>query len=104
MSIFNNVKEFLVRIVKDDEFRTSVEAQPTPAERSKLLKESGYTFTPSEFDSVSIKILELAEQGLFTELNDQELVAVMGGREKCTEECMVPVYGVPIPPIFNEIS
>ena len=77
MSTFDKVKEFLVRIVKDDEFRTSVAAQKNPENRSQLLQESGYTFTPSEFDSASIKILELAEQGLFTDLNDNELVAVI---------------------------
>jgi predicted ribosomally synthesized peptide with nif11-like leader len=80
MSTFDKIKEFLVRIVKDDEFRTSVEAQPTPAEQSQLLKESGYDFTPSEFDSAAIKILELAEEGLFTDLSESELVAVTGGQ------------------------
>jgi predicted ribosomally synthesized peptide with nif11-like leader len=80
MSTFDKVKEFLVRIVKDDEFRTSVEAKSTPEEQSQLLKESGYDFTPSEFDSAAIEILELAEQGLFTDLNDNELVAVTGGQ------------------------
>jgi predicted ribosomally synthesized peptide with nif11-like leader len=79
MSTFDKVKEFLVRIVKDDEFRTSVEARSTPAEQSQLLKESGYDFTPSEFDSAAIKILELAEEGLFTDLSESELVAVTGG-------------------------
>jgi predicted ribosomally synthesized peptide with nif11-like leader len=100
MSTFDKVKEFLVRIVKDDEFRTSVAAQSTPADRSQLLQKSGYTFTPSEFDSASIKILELAEQGLFTDLNDNELVAVMGGK---STGWMIPVYGVSIPPIFDEL-
>ncbi len=99
MSTFDKVKEFLVRIVKDDEFRTSVAAQKNPENRSQLLQESGYTFTPSEFDSASIKILELAEQGLFTDLNDNELVAVMGG---AFTGRIQPVYGVSIPP-FDEI-
>jgi predicted ribosomally synthesized peptide with nif11-like leader len=99
MSTFDKVKEFLVRIVKDDEFRTSVASQSTPADRSQLLKESGYTFTPSEFDSASIKILELAEQGLFTDLNDNELVAVMGGAFTGRVQ---PVYGISIPP-FHEM-
>ena len=80
MSTFDKIKEFLVRIVKDDEFRTSVEARSTPAEQSQLLKESGYDFTPSEFDAAAIKILELAEQGLFTDLSESELVAVTGGQ------------------------
>jgi predicted ribosomally synthesized peptide with nif11-like leader len=101
MSTFDKVKEFLVRIVKDDEFRTSVAAQKNPENRSQLLQKSGYTFTPSEFDSASIKILELAEQGLFTDLNDHELVAVMGGA--FTGHIFQPVYGVSIPPIFAEI-
>jgi predicted ribosomally synthesized peptide with nif11-like leader len=100
MSTFDKVKEFLVRIVKDDEFRTSVAAQKNPEDRSQLLQESGYTFTPSEFDSASIKILELAEQGLFTDLNDNELVAVMGGAFMGRVQ---PVYGVSIPPIFHEM-
>jgi predicted ribosomally synthesized peptide with nif11-like leader len=80
MSTFDKIKEFFVRIIKDDEFRTSVEAKSTPEEQSQLLKESGYDFTPSEFDSAAIKILELAEQGLFTDLSESELVAVTGGQ------------------------
>jgi predicted ribosomally synthesized peptide with nif11-like leader len=80
MSTFDKIKEFFVRIVKDDEFRASVEAQSTPEEQSQLLKESGYDFTPSEFDSAAIKILELAEEGLFTDLSESELVAVAGGQ------------------------
>jgi predicted ribosomally synthesized peptide with nif11-like leader len=99
MSTFDKVKEFLVRIVKDDEFRTSVAAQKNPENRSQLLQESGYTFTPSEFDSASIKILELAEQGLFTDLNDNELVAIMGG---AFTGRVHPVYGISIPP-FHEM-
>jgi predicted ribosomally synthesized peptide with nif11-like leader len=79
MSAFDKIKELLVRIVKDDKFRTSVESQPTLEDRSQLLKESGYSFTQSEIDSASIKILELAEKGLFSDLDDCELVAVMGG-------------------------
>jgi predicted ribosomally synthesized peptide with nif11-like leader len=79
MSAFDKIKELLVRIVKDDKFRTSVESQPTPEDRYQLLKESGYSFTQSELDSASIKILELAEKSLFNDLNDNELVAVMGG-------------------------
>jgi predicted ribosomally synthesized peptide with nif11-like leader len=80
MSTFDKVKEFLVRLVKDNEFRTSVEARSTPEEQSQLLKDSGYDFTPSEFDSAAIKILELAEEGLFTDLSESELVAVAGGQ------------------------
>jgi predicted ribosomally synthesized peptide with nif11-like leader len=80
MSTFDKIKEFFVRIVKDDEFRTSVAAKSTPEDRSQLLKESGYDFTPSEFDSAAIKILELAEEGLFTDLSESELVAVAGGQ------------------------
>ena len=102
MSTFDKVKEFLVRIVKDDEFRTSVAAQKNPENRSQLLQESGYNFTPSEFDSASIKILELAEQGLFTDLNDNELVAVMGGAFM-GHFILYPVYGCPISPIFTEL-
>jgi predicted ribosomally synthesized peptide with nif11-like leader len=109
MTTFNKIKEFLIRIVKDDEFRASIEAQPKPEEQSKLLKESGYTFTSSEFDSAAIKILELSEQGLFTELDESELVAVMGGhtpigdtwcwrKPKPCGDVVVPLYGVSIPP------
>lgn len=108
MSTFNKIKEFLVRIVKDDEFRASIEAQPNPAKQSQLLKKSGYEFTAAEFDSTSIKILELAEQGLFTELDESELVAVMGGQTSIDGDWFwqrkrpgggpMPLYGVPIPP------
>jgi predicted ribosomally synthesized peptide with nif11-like leader len=104
MSTFDKIKEFLVRIVKDDEFRTSVESKSTPADRSQLLRESGYDFTPSEFDSAAIKILELAEQGLFTDLSESELVAVTGGRiyyEPGTDIPSFPpiiVYGGPVSP------
>jgi predicted ribosomally synthesized peptide with nif11-like leader len=111
MSAFNKIKEFLVRIVKDDEFRASVAAQPNPEEQSRLLKESGYTFTSSEFDSAAIEILELAEQGLFTELSESELSAVMGGNTldgslwwwKKRPDMFPPmiVYGGPMPPTVD---
>ena len=94
MSTFDKIKEFLVRIAKDNEFRTSVESQPTPEEKSQLLKEFGYTFTESEFDSAAIKILELAEQGSFTELNESELVSIIGGSVSRN----VVIYGSSTPP------
>jgi predicted ribosomally synthesized peptide with nif11-like leader len=108
MSTFNKIKEFLVRIVKDDEFRASVESQPNPTEQSQFLQEAGYNFTPGEFDAAAIKILELAEQGKFTELGEKELVAVMGGQAGVGDIWFwrrpkpgggaIPLYGVSIPP------
>jgi predicted ribosomally synthesized peptide with nif11-like leader len=113
MSTFDKVKEFLIRIVKDDEFRTSVASQSTPADRSQLLQKSGYDFTPSEFDSAAIKILELAEEGLFTDLSESELVAVAGGQTLDGNNWwwrpigspgnpgFITVYGVPVSRILE---
>jgi predicted ribosomally synthesized peptide with nif11-like leader len=95
MSTFNKIKEYLVRIAKDDEFRTSLEAQTQPEDRAKFLKEAGYTFTPAELDSAASKILELAEQGLFSELDENELSAVVGGIPLGGAHV---VYGGPISP------
>jgi predicted ribosomally synthesized peptide with nif11-like leader len=95
MSTFNKIKEYLIRVAKDDEFRTSLEAQTRPEDRAKFLREAGYTFTPDEFDSAASKILELAEQGLFSELDESELSAVVGGQSLGGSHL---VYGGPISP------
>jgi predicted ribosomally synthesized peptide with nif11-like leader len=79
MSKLDKVKEFLVRIVKDDAFRSEIESQSTPEAQTELLEKSGYVFGQAELESATIKILELAEQGLFPELNETELAAVVGG-------------------------
>jgi hypothetical protein len=100
MSPIDKIKELLVRIVKDDAFRSEIESQPTPEAQTEVLEKSGYLFGAEELEAATIKILELAEQGLFPELTDTELNAVFGGQTLTrlpfpTGQAM---YGVSIPP------
>jgi hypothetical protein len=75
----DKIKELVVRLVKDDQFRQEIESQSTVCARTKFLEESGYEFVKSELEAATIEILELAERGLFPELTEGELNAVMGG-------------------------
>ncbi len=102
--MLDKIKEFLVRLVKDDDFRDRVEQQPTPEAQESFLAQSGYSFSALDLDSAAIKILELAEQGQFTDLNEGELIAVFGGQTTPTfttspiSPPAMALYGVSIPP------
>ena len=80
-SIVEKVKDFLVRLVKDESFRTQLTNKKIEEVR-KVLAENGYTFSQNEFEKAAIKILEFKELGEFHDLTEEELVGAVGGVSK----------------------
>jgi hypothetical protein len=77
--MLDKLKEFVVRIIKDEEFRTELENQPSEQAQAKILEKLGYNFALPDVEAGAVKILELAEQGLFKEVSESELATVFGG-------------------------
>jgi len=101
VSLFERVKEFLVRLVKDQSFRTELD-NGTVEERQQILKSAGYIFSKEEFETAAIHVLESKERGEFTELNEEELAGVLGGLVRAELSFTVPqvprpLYGVVFP-------
>lgn len=92
VGLLERVKEFLVRLVKDQAFRTKLE-NSTIDERNKFLQDAGYSFSKEEFETATIQVLDLKEQGEFSELSEEELVAVAGGFVG-RSPIIQPMYGV----------
>jgi predicted ribosomally synthesized peptide with nif11-like leader len=78
VNLFERLKEFLVRLVKDPSFRTQLDSG-TVEERQQLLKSAGYIFSKEEFETAALHVLEAKERGEFTDLNEEELAGVLGG-------------------------
>lgn len=96
VSLFERLKEFLVRLVKDQSFRTELD-NGTVEERQQILKSAGYIFSKEEFETAAIHVLESKERGEFTELNEEELAGVLGGlvgAELSFRFAFQPMYGV----------
>ncbi|MBN3922248.1 Nif11-like leader peptide family RiPP precursor [Nostoc sp. NMS4] len=93
LTIFEKVKEFIIRIVKDEAFYTQLMSDQSE-KVAKLMAESGYNFSQEEFETASIKILELKELGQFDDLSEEELVGAFGGLTNNTEQVAQPLYGV----------
>ncbi|MBN4000525.1 Nif11-like leader peptide family RiPP precursor [Nostoc sp. LPT] len=93
-TIFERVKEFLIRLVKDEAFYTQLMSDKLD-EVIKVIEEGGYNFSQEEFETASIKILELKELGQFDDLSEEELVGAFGG---LTNTVAQPLYGVVVPP------
>ena len=96
VSLFERLKEFLVRLVKDQSFRTELD-NGTVEERQQILKSAGYIFSKEEFETAAIHVLESKERGEFTELNEEELAGVLGGFVR-GELVIQPMYGVIVDP------
>ena len=96
LEIFEKVKEFLVRLIKDQDFRAQLQTE-TIDEFRKVMQDSGYNFSQEEFEAATIKILELKELGGFHELSAEELVGVVGGY-LAKRPIIQPMYGVVISP------
>ncbi|MDJ0620893.1 MAG: Nif11-like leader peptide family natural product precursor [Calothrix sp. MO_192.B10] len=77
-TIVEKVKDFLVRLVKDESFRTQLTNKKVEEVR-KVLAENGYTFSQNEFEKAAIKLLEFKELGEFHDLTEEELVGAVGG-------------------------
>ncbi|MCL6436017.1 MAG: Nif11-like leader peptide family natural product precursor [Leptolyngbyaceae cyanobacterium HOT.MB2.61] len=106
VGILEKVKEFLVKLVKDETFRTQLENTAVEA-RTQFLADAGYNFSKEEFESAAIQVLEEKEQGQFNDLSETELATVFGGFVG-TAPIVQPMYGViwwpirpikPLPPI-----
>ncbi|MEG4503419.1 Nif11-like leader peptide family RiPP precursor [Microcoleus sp. F6_B4] len=104
VNLFERLKEFLVRLVKDQSFRTELD-NGTVEERQQILKSAGYIFSKEEFETAAIHVLESKERGEFTELNEEELAGVLGGlgatvgfdfNLSSKEPIIQPMYGVVI--------
>jgi predicted ribosomally synthesized peptide with nif11-like leader len=78
VNLFERLKEFLVRLVKDQSFRTELD-NGTVEERQQILKSAGYLFSKEEFETAALHVLESKERGEFTELTEEELAGVLGG-------------------------
>ena len=95
VNLFERLKEFLVRLVKDQSFRTELD-NSTVEERQEVLKSSGYIFSKEEFETAALHVLESKERGEFTELNEEELAGVLGGFVGGKYPIIQPLYGVVI--------
>ena len=101
VNLFERLKEFLVRVVKDQSFRTELD-NGTVEERQEVLKSAGYIFSKEEFETAAIQVLESKERGEFTELNEEELAGVLGGFVGGEFPIIQPMYGVVTwPPIIR---
>lgn len=78
LAISEKVKEFLVRLVKDESFRTQLMSDKIEEVR-KVFDDNKYNFSKEEFEESAIKILELKELGEFDDLSEEELLAAVGG-------------------------
>ncbi|MGD1805224.1 Nif11-like leader peptide family RiPP precursor [Dapis sp. BLCC M126] len=105
LEILEKVKDFLIRVVKDESFRTQLMSEKVEEVR-KVMTDSGYNFSQEEFETASIQILDLKELGEFHELSEEELVSAVGGwgkdfwwRKRFPKDPIFqPMYGVVIQP------
>ncbi|KAF3888917.1 MULTISPECIES: Nif11-like leader peptide family RiPP precursor [Nostocales] len=93
LEIFEKVKDFLVKLVKDEAFRTQLMSGKAE-EVKKALENGGYNFSQQEFETAAIQILELKELGEFHELSEEELVGAFGGITSINDRVIQPLYGV----------
>ena len=92
LEILAKVKEFIVRMVKDEDFRAQLMSEKVEQIRTAML-ESGYNFSIEEFETATLKILELKEAGEFHELSEEELVGAVGGYI-ASDPTIESLYGV----------
>lgn len=97
LEILEKVKNFLIRLVKDEAFRTQLMSDKID-EVIKVMEEGGYNFSQEEFETASIKILELKESGLFEDLSEEELVGAFGGLTTTNNIVARPLYGCVVSP------
>ncbi|MCX7596294.1 MAG: Nif11-like leader peptide family RiPP precursor [Fischerella sp.] len=93
LEILEKVKDFLIRLVKDEAFRTQLMSEKAE-EVKNFLEDGGYNFSQEEFETAAIKILELKELGEFHDLSEEELVGAVGGLTRINDQVIQPLYGV----------
>ncbi len=109
LEILEKVKDFLIRAVKDESFRTQLMSEKVE-EVKKVMTDSGYNFSQEEFETATIQILDLKESGEFHELSEEELVSAVGGWGKDFQWRKIvpkypifqPMYGIVIEPPEDE--
>ncbi|AVZ29577.1 Nif11-like leader peptide family natural product precursor [Nodularia spumigena] len=77
---FENVRAFYERLANDEAFRAEIQAVESQEAGQEILTNSGYDFTPEEFEKYTANLLEtnVSEDGL-RDLDEKELDAVFGG-------------------------
>lgn len=96
MTILEKVKEFLIRLVKDRAFIEQLQASKDEQTQT-VLQDAGYSFTQEEFETATIKLLDLKERDEFHELTEAELVGAIGGVIG-QYPIIQPLYGVVVDP------
>jgi predicted ribosomally synthesized peptide with nif11-like leader len=95
---FENVRAFYERLANDEAFRAEIQAVESKEAGQEILTNSGYDFTPEEFEEYTANLLEtnVSEDG-FRDLDEKELDAVFGGVSSLLRyPWMVLMYGVVI--------
>ncbi|GAB4530056.1 MAG: hypothetical protein Tsb0014_12490 [Pleurocapsa sp.] len=100
LTILEKVKEFLIRLVKDEAFRTQLTTNQIEDAR-KVMADNGYNFSQDEFETAAIEILKFKELGHFEELSEAELIGAIGGLTY-SEPIIQPMYGVIVEPPEDE--
>lgn len=95
-TLLEKVKEFLIRLVKDEVFVQQLQGSETE-QTQKILQDAGYSFTQEEFETATIALLDLKEQDEFHELTEAELVGAIGGLIN-QYPIIQPMYGVVVEP------
>lgn len=104
LEILEKVKDFIIKLVKDEDFRTQFMSEQVESV-GKLLQDRGYNFSQEEFETAAIKILELKDIGQFDELSEAELVATVGGLVSITPDSPIQaMYGVIVQPPEDYIT
>ena len=103
VNLFERLKEFLVRLVKDQSFRTQLD-NGTVEERQEVLKSSGYIFSKEEFETAALHVLESKERGEFAELTEEELAGVLGGFMGGRYRTIQAVYGAVSWPLIASLT
>jgi hypothetical protein len=105
-NIFSKFKEFIVRLIKDQDFRTTLEQTET-SKRTEFLANQGYSFTTELFEAGAIELMSSQQKGEFTDVSEEELAGVFGGY--VGTPIIQPMYGViwwpwprPIKPIDHQ--
>lgn len=101
-NVFNKIKEFIVRLIQDQEFRSTLE-ETERSKRTEFLADQGYAFTTESFENGAIKLMTAQQKGEFTDVSEEELAGVFGGYIG-KMPIIQPMYGViwwpwPIHPI-----
>jgi predicted ribosomally synthesized peptide with nif11-like leader len=103
VNLFERLKEFLVRLVKDQSFRTELD-NGTVEERQEVLKSAGYIFSKEEFETAALHVLESKERGELTELTEEELAGVLGGFIGGKYPIFQPMYGAVLRDLESKFS